>query len=749
MKLISIFKSFTKLFLMILLFTVYLCGTVMAANIPAVLETITADDGSTWERVTNPGFGDSGNVGIVALRPFNGSLYALTRNDTTGFELWRTSGTSWERITVPGFTDDNNYYGFYAPYDLDEFGPSPTIRIKYNLKQNIWADMIEYKGYLYVAQSTGYQGGTLFGSLGFELWRFNGSTWEPVVTASFPDVSGTISAISGCDSRTSGATTAQITDASKNWTPDELAGCIVRVFGSYNGTEGTEPGTPSVRVFNIISNTSNTLTVQQNEAAGSATEYTICSEFLVLGDAGRPSHIVPAIAVNDNYIIECGIDASGFGEMWNKSVVDLEVFNDELYLSIGLNYESGTRIWKTDNGINWTPSSLYSFGLFHGYTPGYPPTTPTGICLIAGLESRNGTPVSSSATTFGKSSVTGTQTLFIGGTGSSGCNGRGARVFRLDAPQWTPIVDYFVDSNNAGTNENGFGDDGGSNFNLANFQAWSWAEYDGKLFTGIARLQNGCRMMYTATGSTADGAWAYAVGGSGSTKPANAADPTSDGFGSFGINTINGKSQPKNLMINLFTYNSALYAGTAIDNLRFTTSGAELWKATGPANNLTWTKVTGNGFGDTNICQYEAFTVFNNILYLVASDAVYSNFIGEILPGSTGAKIYRQVSPTLVNLSSFEAQGYWRRIVLTWKTESEINNAGFNIYRAESEAGEYMKINSSLIPANGSTTEGANYSYIDQTAKRGTTYYYKLEDVDMSGNATMHGPVSATPWAIF
>jgi hypothetical protein len=105
--------------------------------------------------------------------------------------------------------------------------------------------------------------------------------------------------------------------------------------------------------------------------------------------------------------------------------------------------------------------------------------------------------------------------------------------------------------------------------------------------------------------------------------------------------------------------------------------------------------------------------------------------------------------PTLINLSSFEAKGIWRFVILTWKTESEVNNAGFNIYRAETEAGEYVKINSSLIPAKGSTTEGVNYRYIDQTAKRGTTYYYKLEDVDMSGNATMHGPVSASTWSLF
>ena len=202
-------------------------------------------------------------------------------------------------------------------------------------------------------------------------------------------------------------------------------------------------------------------------------------------------------------------------------------------------------------------------------------------------------------------------------------------------------------------------------------------------------------------------------------------------------------------MINLFTYNSALYAGTAVDNLRFTTSGAELWKATGPGNNLTWTKVTGNGFGDTNICQFEAFTVFNNTLYVVASDAVYSNFIGEILSGSTGAKIYRIQVPTLIELTSFDAAAGWKRIVLSWKTESETDNAGFNIYRSESANGDYTKINGSLIPAKGSSTQGATYQFIDRDVEKGKTCYYKLEDIDLSGKATLNGPVSATPWAIF
>jgi len=56
-----------------------------------------------------------------------------------------------------------------------------------------------------------------------------------------------------------------------------------------------------------------------------------------------------------------------------------------------------------------------------------------------------------------------------------------------------------------------------------------------------------------------------------------------------------------------------------------------------------------------------------------------------------------------------------------------------------------VKINPSLIPAEGSPTNGATYQYVDNDVKNRRTYYYKLEDIDLNGTSTMHGPVSATP----
>ncbi|MCX5887216.1 MAG: hypothetical protein NT096_15115 [Proteobacteria bacterium] len=60
--------------------------------------------------------------------------------------------------------------------------------------------------------------------------------------------------------------------------------------------------------------------------------------------------------------------------------------------------------------------------------------------------------------------------------------------------------------------------------------------------------------------------------------------------------------------------------------------------------------------------------------------------------------------PTVVNLSSFTATPSNRAVILEWTTESEIDNAGFNLYRADAEEGEYVKLNESLIPAQGSPT---------------------------------------------
>jgi hypothetical protein len=100
---------------------------------------------------------------------------------------------------------------------------------------------------------------------------------------------------------------------------------------------------------------------------------------------------------------------------------------------------------------------------------------------------------------------------------------------------------------------------------------------------------------------------------------------------------------------------------------------------------------------------------------------------------------------TLIDLVSLNATAGEGGVQVAWETASEIDNAGFNVYRSHSPEGEWLRLNAALIPAQGGPTQGAAYSFEDETAEPGVTYYYRLEDVDGFGLSTFHGPVEARP----
>ncbi len=102
------------------------------------------------------------------------------------------------------------------------------------------------------------------------------------------------------------------------------------------------------------------------------------------------------------------------------------------------------------------------------------------------------------------------------------------------------------------------------------------------------------------------------------------------------------------------------------------------------------------------------------------------------------------INPPLgVTLASFGAQGSSDRVVVSWETLSEANNAGFNVYRADNDAGPQTLL--AYVPSQApGSTQGFAYSYDDLAVQPGQTYWYWLEDVSLSGATTLHGPVSAT-----
>ena len=73
-------------------------------------------------------------------------------------------------------------------------------------------------------------------------------------------------------------------------------------------------------------------------------------------------------------------------------------------------------------------------------------------------------------------------------------------------------------------------------------------------------------------------------------------------------------------------------------------------------------------------------------------------------------------------------------VVITWATQSELNNAGFFIKRSNQRDGQFKVINATMIAGAGTTSEKQTYTYTDTTAQPNVVYYYQIEDVSLDGN---------------
>jgi hypothetical protein len=96
-----------------------------------------------------------------------------------------------------------------------------------------------------------------------------------------------------------------------------------------------------------------------------------------------------------------------------------------------------------------------------------------------------------------------------------------------------------------------------------------------------------------------------------------------------------------------------------------------------------------------------------------------------------------------IRLAHFKAKPTHKGVLLAWKTGSNVNASGFNIYRKGSEEGSYEKVNSSFIRAKGDSASGAEYSLIDAPSKMGRIWYYQLEIVETTGKTRRYGPIQS------
>lgn len=102
-------------------------------------------------------------------------------------------------------------------------------------------------------------------------------------------------------------------------------------------------------------------------------------------------------------------------------------------------------------------------------------------------------------------------------------------------------------------------------------------------------------------------------------------------------------------------------------------------------------------------------------------------------------------NPLPVELSKFIATTDGKGVILNWTTASETNNQGFIVSRSESKDGPFQQISSyqanPSLKGQGTTSGETNYRMSDysSTVQSGKTYYYRLEDVNLTGQRNLLG----------
>jgi hypothetical protein len=99
---------------------------------------------------------------------------------------------------------------------------------------------------------------------------------------------------------------------------------------------------------------------------------------------------------------------------------------------------------------------------------------------------------------------------------------------------------------------------------------------------------------------------------------------------------------------------------------------------------------------------------------------------------------YMQISVTYTGSLPIQMASFAANVVrdndveVAWKTVSETNNYGFEIYRKRGDAGDWTNIG--FVQGHGTTLSAQSYSYLDRSLPFGT-YSYQIKQVDLDGTS--------------
>jgi hypothetical protein len=108
-------------------------------------------------------------------------------------------------------------------------------------------------------------------------------------------------------------------------------------------------------------------------------------------------------------------------------------------------------------------------------------------------------------------------------------------------------------------------------------------------------------------------------------------------------------------------------------------------------------------------------------------------------------QVYLTTSTTAVRLAGFGATRHKGDVLIKWQSGYEVDNLGYHIYREQN--GQRARVTRSMIAGSALLagertvlTAGHSYTWFDRLPTDGGSVAYWVEDVDLNGKRTRHGP---------
>ncbi len=187
-------------------------------------------------------------------------------------------------------------------------------------------------------------------------------------------------------------------------------------------------------------------------------------------------------------------------------------------------------------------------------------------------------------------------------------------------------------------------------------------------------------------------------------------------------------TSPPSAPVNLVTTASGVVTLTWTPNTEANLGGYNVYRSTsasGPWTKLNATLLTTAGYvdstGTAGVTSYYKVTAVDNV-------------------GNQSSGAFASATPTSDTTppampANLIATGSVSGISLSWDANTELDLAGYNIYRASSVNGPFTKLNSAVLTST---------NFFDTGAAVGATSYYRLTAVDTSGNESSGVSASAT-----